>query len=57
MAGRDDPLHALPPTLLALGLDGLARLLTRYLASPDTGGALALYHVVQTCLELDTGFA
>lgn len=56
LAGRDDALHALRADLLALGLDTPAALLERYLAAPDTGGALALYHVGQTCLELDTGF-
>lgn len=56
LAGRDDDLHALPPSLLALGLDAPAGLLKRYLAAPDVGKALALYHVAQTCLELDTGF-
>ncbi|MFC5460351.1 SWIM zinc finger family protein [Massilia niabensis] len=56
LARRDDELHALRPTLLALGLDGLAHLLARYLAAPDVGRALALYHAGQTCLELDTGF-
>lgn len=56
LAGRDDALHALPPSLLALGLDAPAGLLERYLAAPDIGGALALYQVGQTCLELDTGF-
>jgi len=56
LAGRDDALHALHPSLLALGLDAPARLLARYLAAPDAGKALALYQVGQTCLELDTGF-
>ncbi|MEW6022156.1 MAG: SWIM zinc finger family protein [Pseudomonadota bacterium] len=56
LAGADDALHALHPSLLALGLDAPAQLLARYLAAPDVGKALALYHVGQTCLELDTGF-
>lgn len=56
LAGHDDELHALRPSLLALGLDAPAGLLGRYLAAPDIGGALALYQVGQTCLELDTGF-
>lgn len=56
LAGRDGDLHALRPRLLALGLDVLAQLLERYLAAPGIGGALALYQVGQTCLELDTGF-
>ncbi|HBF50201.1 MAG TPA: hypothetical protein DDX04_07310, partial [Massilia sp.] len=56
LARRDDGLHALHPSLLALGLDAPAQLLARYLAAPGIGKALALYHVGQTCLELDTGF-
>lgn len=56
LAGPDDALRALHPSLLALGLDAPAQLLARYLAAPGVGKALALYHVGQTCLELDTGF-
>jgi hypothetical protein len=56
LARPDDALRALHPSLLALGLDAPARLLARYLAAPGVGKALALYHVGQTCLELDTGF-
>lgn len=56
LIARDDALHALHPSLLALGLDAPAALLARYLAVPSVGKALALYHVGQTCLELDTGF-
>ncbi|HBI69968.1 MAG TPA: hypothetical protein DDZ22_13455 [Massilia sp.] len=56
LAGPDDALRALYPSLLALGLDAPAQVLARYLAAPGVGTALALYHVGQTCLELDTGF-
>jgi hypothetical protein len=51
-----DELATLHTGLLALGLDTPADLLARYLAAPSTGRALALVHIVQTCLELDTSF-
>jgi hypothetical protein len=56
LAGADDGLRPLHGTLLALGLDALAGLLARYLASPCSAAALRLAYAAQTCAALDTTF-
>jgi hypothetical protein len=43
-------------TLLAVGLDGIAAAIQRYLDAPSAAGALALFHMARTAADLDTGF-